>query len=161
MAWRCGARPRGPHLGSASVVALGLVPHSSSLTTFFCLPVSWPAGSAVFGGGWMDSACVCVRRSPFGCLSSASQRECVRLRSYAVLCTSVDRISASGRPLLPAFPCRCSCCEAARPYLAQASPARLSASARVAPVRPVSKSLLLLSCALGGVSRLGVRPLGL
>jgi hypothetical protein len=42
------AHPRGPQLGSAGVVTLGLIPHSSSLTTFFCLPVAWLAGSPDF-----------------------------------------------------------------------------------------------------------------
>jgi hypothetical protein len=106
----------------------------------------------------MELACVCVRRSPFGCLSSASQRECVRPRLPALLCTSAGRISASGRPRLPACPCRCSFGAAARSSLAQASAPPLSACARVASIRPVSESLPLLSCALAGVGRLGVHP---
>jgi hypothetical protein len=48
MAWRCGVRPMGPLLGSVSVMTLGLIPYSSSLTTFFCLHVAWLAGFADF-----------------------------------------------------------------------------------------------------------------
>jgi hypothetical protein len=45
-----------------------------------------------------------------------------------------------------------------RKGLAQAGPPCLSTSARAPPLRPVSESLPLLSCALAGVGRLGVRP---
>jgi hypothetical protein len=158
MAWRCGACPRSPNIKSASVVPLCLVPRSSSLTAFFYLPVAWPAGPRFSRRGWMHLVCVCDPRSALGCLSRASQRRCMRSRPSAILCTSTGRISAAGCPRLPAFPFCCSCCAAARPSLAQASPPRLSASARVAPVRPVSESLPLLSCALAGVGRLGVCP---
>jgi hypothetical protein len=84
----------------------------------------------------MDSVCVCVPRCPFGCLSSASQRECVRPRSSALLCAFAGCISASGRRQLPAFPCRCSCRDAARSFLAQARLPCLSASAESLPSAP-------------------------
>jgi hypothetical protein len=78
----------------------------------------------------------CAPHIPFGCLSSASQRECVRPCSSAILCTSAGRISAPGRPRLPAFPCRCSCCSTARSSLAQARPPRLSALPASLPSAP-------------------------
>jgi hypothetical protein len=95
MAWRCGAHPRGPKIASASMVALGPVPHSSTLITFFCLPVAWPAGSVVFAGRLAGlCARVCTLQSFLAVcqvLSSKSARDLAHLRYSARLLAASQR----------------------------------------------------------------------
>jgi hypothetical protein len=108
---------------------------------------------------WTRRACV----SPaflwalYQVLRSESACNLAHLRCFARL------QAASQRPTPPTacVSCRCSCCAAPRTSLAQASQLRLSASASVAPVSPISERLPLLSCALAGVGCLAVRPCSL
>jgi hypothetical protein len=139
-------------------VALGLVPSRSSLTAFSSLCVAWPTGCADFAEG-LDGLCVCVSPavllavwhvppSKSACdlahlrysarLQAASQRpdarDCLHFRAAAHAALSPEHIRPKG--------------------IRRAS----LLTATVAPVCPISASFPLLSCALAGIGRLGVRP---